>query len=67
MGVDPGKVDLPVSGDAAEGLSKLISNGTFGNKNDFVMFLAKTYMKNNLGSAMSGGRAPPKSRTIIIG
>jgi hypothetical protein len=66
LGIDPNKVDLPVSGDAAEGLNKLISNGTFSNKNDFVTFLAKTYMKNDLGSAMSGGQAPPESMIMGI-
>ncbi len=66
LGLDPKKVDLPVSGDAAEGLNKLITNGTFSNKGDFVSFLAKTYMKNNLGSTMSGGQAPPESTIMDI-
>jgi hypothetical protein len=66
LGMDPKKVDLPLSGDAAEGLNKLISNGTFNNKGDFVSFLAKSYMKNNLGATMSGGQAPPESTIMDI-
>lgn len=60
-GVDPNKIDIPLSGDSADTLNKLISSGVFKNKSDFTTFLVGSYMKNNLGSKMSGGNALPES------
>jgi len=50
-------VDLPLSGDPLKGLNMLLDKGTFKDKPDFMGFLAKSYMQNNLGPAMAGGAA----------
>ena len=59
-------VDLPLSGDAAVGLKELLNKGTFSNKQDFVGFLAKQFMQNNLGAAMAGGGEPGVSTIMDI-
>lgn len=59
-------VDLPLSGDALTGLTSLISKGKFSDKQDFLGFLAKSYMQNNLGAAMSGGKEPGISTIMDI-
>lgn len=59
-------VELPLSGDAAVGLKELISKGTFSNKQDFLGFLAKQFMQNNLGAAMAGGSEPGVSTILDI-
>ena len=59
-------VELPLSGDALTGLNSLINKGKFGDKQDFLGFLAKTYMQNNLGAAMGGGAAPDVSKILDI-
>ncbi len=66
-GIDVNEIDLPLSGDSAEALKKLVAIGIFKNRPDFVKFLAAAYVKNNLGAAMSEDKAPPEStiRDII--
>jgi hypothetical protein len=66
QGVDTSKIDIPVSGNSAEALDKLISSGVFKNKSDFTKFLVGTYLKNNVGSKMSGGNALTESVIISI-
>ena len=65
--VDPDEIDLQLSGDSAEALKKLIAIRTFRDMPDFKKFLVAAYLKNNLGAAMSGDKAPPEStiRDII--
>ncbi|HTY90598.1 MAG TPA: fasciclin domain-containing protein [Methanocella sp.] len=59
-------VDLPLSGDALKGLNELISKGTFANKQDFLGFLGKQYIQNNIGAAMAGGSEPGISTIMDI-
>jgi uncharacterized surface protein with fasciclin (FAS1) repeats len=59
-------LSLPLSGVALTGLNALISKGTFSDKQDFVGFLAKTFMANDLGSAMAGGKEPSESMIMDI-
>jgi uncharacterized surface protein with fasciclin (FAS1) repeats len=59
-------LSLPLSGVALAGLNSLISKGTFGDKQDFIGFLAKTFMTNNLGSAMAGGKEPGENLIMDI-
>jgi hypothetical protein len=65
--VDADEIDLQLSGDSAEALKKLIAVRTFKDMPDFKKFLVAAYLKNNLGAAMSGDKAPPEStiREII--
>ena len=65
-GIDVNEIDLPLSGDSAEALKKLISIGIFKDRPDFVKFVAAAYVKNNLGAAMSGDKAPPESTIMGI-
>ncbi len=59
-------LDLPLSGASLEGLNMLLNKGTFSNKQDFMGFLAKTFMQNNLGAAMAGGNEPSTSMIMDI-
>ena len=59
-------IDLPLAGDSENMLNDLISKGVFGNKADFMKFIATAYMKNNIGSMMTGDRAPPESAITDI-
>jgi len=59
-------IDLPLSGDSAKGLNMLLDKGTFKDKPDFLGFLAKSYMQNNLGSSMAGGGEPGVSTIMDI-
>lgn len=59
-------ISLPVSGMALAGLNSLISKGTFSDKQDFVGFLAKTFMTQNVGAAMAGGKEPSTSMIMDI-
>ncbi len=65
--VDTEEIDLQLSGDSAEALKKLMAVRAFRNMPDFKKFLVAAYLKNNMGAAMSGDRAPPEStiRDII--
>lgn len=65
--IDVDNIDLPLSGDSADALKKLIAVRTFRDKPDLLKFLAAAYVKNNLESVMSGDKAPPEStlRDII--
>ncbi len=65
--VDTDEMDLPLSGDAADAFKKLMAVRAFRDMPDFKKFLVAAYLKNNLGAAMSGDRAPPEStiRDII--
>jgi len=65
--VDADEIDLQLSGDSADAFKKLIAIRTFKDMPDFKKFLVAAYLKNNLGAAMSGDRAPPEStiREII--
>jgi hypothetical protein len=66
-GIDVNEIDLPLSGDSAEALKKLMAIGIFKNRPEFAKFLAAAYVKNKLGAVMSGDKAPPEStiREII--
>ena len=59
-------IDLPLSGDAENMLGDLISKGVFQNKADFMKFIATAYMKNDIGSMMTGGKAPQESTIMDI-
>lgn len=59
-------IDLPLSGASLEGLNMLLNKGTFSNKQDFLGFLGKTFMQNNLGAAMAGGNEPSTSLVMDI-
>ena len=52
---------LPLSGDSAETLKKLIAIRKFKDLPDFKKFLVAAYVKNNRESVMSGDRDPPES------
>lgn len=59
-------VSLPLSGDALTGLNMLIDKGAVKDKPDFLGFLAKTYMQNNLGAAIGSGGEPGVSTIMDI-
>lgn len=59
-------LNLPLTGVALMGLNALINKGTFSDKQDFTGFLAKTFMANNLGSAMAGGKEPSENLVMDI-
>jgi uncharacterized surface protein with fasciclin (FAS1) repeats len=59
-------LSLPLSGVALAGLNGLISKGTFSDKQDFVGFLGKTFMTQNVGAAMAGDKAPSESFIMDI-
>jgi uncharacterized surface protein with fasciclin (FAS1) repeats len=59
-------VNLPLAGASAEGLNMLINNGMFANKQDFLGFLGKTYLQNNVGAALAGGSEPSTSMIMDI-
>lgn len=59
-------VELPLGGDALTGLNMLINKGKIGDKQDLLGLLAKSYMQNNLGAAMSGGKEPGISTILDI-
>jgi len=61
-----GNIELPLSGDSENMLGDMISKGIFKNKGDFLTFIVKEYMKNNMGSMMSGGKSPPESAILDI-
>src|SRR3974390_3519154 len=66
-GIDVTEIDLPLSGDSAEALKKLMAVGIVKDRPELAKFLAAAYMKNKLGAAMGGDKAPPEStiREII--
>ncbi len=59
-------LSLPLSGVALAGLNSLIGKGTFTDKQDFVGYLANTFLSNNLESKMAGGREPSESLIMDI-
>jgi hypothetical protein len=59
-------LSLPLSGVALAGLNSLISKGTFSDKQDFMGFLAKTFMTQNVGAAMAGDKAPSENMVMDI-
>ena len=61
-----GNIDLPLSGDAENMLGDMLSKGAFNSKSDFLTFIVNQYVKNDLGSMMSGDRAPPESAILDI-
>jgi hypothetical protein len=61
-----GNINLPLSGDAENMLGDMISKGIFNNKSDFLTFVLKQYVQNNMGSMMSGDRMPPESAIMDI-
>lgn len=61
-----GNIALPLSGDAENMLDDLLSKGVFDSKSDFLTFIVKQYVMNNLGSMMSGDRSPPESAILDI-
>ncbi len=64
--MDVRDIDLPLSGESADTLNNLISRGVFRNKNDFLSFAAKTYMRNNLGATLSGGNQLTESMVLGV-
>jgi uncharacterized surface protein with fasciclin (FAS1) repeats len=58
-------VSLPLSGDALSGLNMLIDKGAVKDKQDFLGFLAKSYMQNNLGSAIGSSGGEPGISTVM--
>lgn len=64
--IDVDEIDLPLSGDSAEALKKLIAVRTFKDKPELLKFLAAAYVKNNMGSEIRGDKAPPESRVLDI-
>lgn len=65
-GIDIGNIDLPLSDENRNTLNELISKGTFKDKSDFLHYIAHAYTKNDVGSVMSGGRAPSESSIMDI-
>ena len=61
-----GDIDLPLSGDAENMLGDMLSKGVFNSKSDFLTFIVNQYVKNDLGSMMSGDRAPSESAILDI-
>lgn len=61
-----GNIALPLSGDAENMLDDLLSKGVFSSKSDFLTFIVKQYVMNNMGSMMSGDRSPPESAIFDI-
>lgn len=61
-----GNIALPLSGDAENMLDDLLSKGVFGSKSDFLTFIVKQYVMNNMGSMMSGDKSPPESAILDI-
>jgi hypothetical protein len=61
-----GNINLPLSGDAENMLGDLLSKGVFSSKSDFLTFIVKQYVMNNMGSMMSGDRSPPESAILDI-
>ena len=61
-----GDIDLLLSGDSESMLSDMISKGIFDGKSDFLSFIIKTYMQNNMGSMLAGDRMPPESAIMDI-
>ena len=60
-------VELPaVSGAALTGLNMLLNKGKFSDKQDLMGFLAKSFMQNNIGAQMSGGKEPGISTIMDI-
>ncbi|MCD1295036.1 hypothetical protein CUJ83_08505 [Methanocella sp. CWC-04] len=59
-------LELPLAGDSLAGLNKLISNGVFSDKQDFLSFLVKSYFQNDVGSMMAGGKEPGISSIMDI-
>ncbi len=66
-GIDVKEIDLPLSGDSAEALKKLMAIGIIKDRPELAKFLAAAYVKNKLGAVMSGDKALPDStiREII--
>ncbi len=61
-----GDIDLLLSGDSENMLDDMISKGIFANKPDFISFLVREYVSNNLGSMLSGDRTLPESTVMDI-
>jgi hypothetical protein len=61
-----GNINLPLSGDAENMLGDMISKGTFNSRSDFLTFIVKQYVQNDMGRMMSGGKAPPESAIMDI-
>lgn len=61
-----GNIDLPLSGDSEKMLEDMISKGIFKSRSDFLSFIVKAYMQNDIGSMMSGDRSPPESAIMDI-
>ncbi len=61
-----GSINLPLSGDAENMLSDLLSKGVFSSKSDFLTFIVKQYFLNNVGNMMSGDKTPPESAILEI-
>jgi len=61
-----GNIDLPLAGDQEKMLEDMVSKGVFNSKSDFLSFIVKAYMQNNIGSMMAGDRMPPESAIMDI-
>jgi hypothetical protein len=64
--VKKGNIDLPLAGDKGKMLDDMIGKGVFNSKPDFLSFITKAYMQNNMGSMMSGDKAPPESAIMDV-
>jgi hypothetical protein len=59
-------LDLALSGDALKGLNMLIKSGDFKDRSDFISYLTKTYVQNDIDSMMSKGIDPHTARVMGI-
>jgi hypothetical protein len=59
-------IDLPLAGDQEKMLEDMVGKGVFKSKPDFLNFIVKAYMQNNIGSMMAGGKIPPESAILDI-
>lgn len=59
-----GDINLLLSGDSEKMLDDMISKGVFKDRRDFLSFIVKEYVRNNMGSMLSGDRSPPESMIL---
>lgn len=59
-----GDINLLLSGDSEKMLDDMISKGVFKDRRDFLSFIVKEYVRNNMGSMLGGDRSPPESMIL---
>lgn len=59
-----GDINLLLSGDSEKMLDDMISKGVFKDRRDFLSFIVKEYVQNNMGSMLGGDRSPPESMIL---